>query len=148
MKKLIISIVFLLLTSIGNSLAADRAPNWVIFLGRYGEVYNELKSTQGNLKEYSEILSADQQTADKIAGFWIKKVEIEYKDPLISCKEKYAKMLPQNFTQADVKRVGELYAEEYYSYFNTYFYDHWDEINKMIIDKHIELTTAKKIPKT
>ena len=107
MKKLIISIVFLLLTSIGNSLAADRAPNWVIFLGRYGEVYNELKSTQGNLKEYSEILSADQQTADKIAGFWIKKVEIEYKDPLISGKEKYAKMLPQNFTQADVKRVGE-----------------------------------------
>ncbi len=144
MKKT--AITFLILFFIPAYLFAEKE-EFSRFYEDYTDVSHSLMSDQGRLDELTGLLSLDKDAADHIADFWLFRAKRECYDFVekiksnIDFKDLYKEI--DYYVDKPVKSIsGGKYDEiqkntqkeaEQCRY--SIYYDNWDAINKMILDK-------------
>lgn len=118
------------------------------FYQEYKEVNHSLMSDQGCVDELMELQSLDVNAADKIADFWLFKSKRECYDFVEKIKsgvdfnDLYKEIDYYNIDKKTTNVSGGKYEEiqnkalkeaEQCRY--CIYYDNWDKINKMILDK-------------
>ncbi len=144
MKKT--TIVFLVLFIFPVFSFADKV-EFSRFYEDYTTVSHSLMSDQGRLNELTELLSLDKDAADHIADFWLFKAKRECYDFVekiksnIDFKDLYKEI--DYYVDKPIKSIsGGKYDEiqknaqmEANQCRYSIYYDNWDAINKMILDK-------------
>ncbi len=144
MKKTTIAFLILFICPVCSF--ADKA-EFSHFYEDYTEVCHSLMSDQGRLNELTELLSLDKDAADHIADFWLFKAKRECYDFVekiksnIDFKDLYKEIdyyvdIPITSIAGgkydEIQKNAQKEAEQ--CRFSIY-YDNWDAINKMILDK-------------
>ncbi len=140
------AIIFIILFLFPVCLLADET-DLARFYREYTEVDHSLMSGQGCVKELMELRSLDTGAADKIADFWLFKSKREcydfvekiksgidfedlYKEIDYYIDKKTTKVSGGKYDEIEKKTQKEAEQCRYCIY-----YDNWDAINKMILDK-------------
>ncbi len=144
MKKTVI--VILILFIFPTCLFADKA-EFSRFYEDYAAVSHSLMSDQGCLNELTELLSIDRDAADHIADFWLFRAKRECYD--------YVEKIKSNIDFKDLYKEIDYYVDKPIESVSggkydeiqknarkeakqcrySIYYDNWDAINKMILDK-------------
>jgi hypothetical protein len=141
------TVIFIILFLFPVCLFADGA-GLSRFYMEYKEVNHSLMSDQGCVDELMELQSLDVNAADKIADFWLFKSKRECYDFIEKIKsgvdfnDLYKEIDYYNIDKKTTNVSGGKYEEiqnkalkeaEQCRY--CIYYDNWDGINKMILDK-------------
>ena len=145
MKKTAIFFIILFLSP--TCIFADKADQ-SRFYQEYSEVNHSLMSDQGCLKELKELSSLDITAADHIADFWLFKAKrecydfvekiksnIEFKDLYKEIELYVDKTTTTNISGEKYSEIQEKAQKEAEQCRYCVYYDNWDAINKMILDK-------------
>ena len=144
MRKTVIIFIILLLVPV--YLFADEA-DLARFYREYTEVDHSLMSDQGCVNELMELRSLDMKAADKIADFWLFKSKrecydfvekiksgIDFKD-LYKEIDYYIDKKTTNVSGGKYDEIEKKAQKEAEQCRYCIYYDNWDAINKMILDK-------------
>jgi hypothetical protein len=110
----------------------------------YAIVNHSLKNDEGAFNELMDLAKLDQKSADFIAEFWWGKANSycdDYVDKLI--RQYSAKITPKTSEREKIE-ITEAAKKEADQCFYGFYYDQWDEINKMIREKYGAVKKAKK----
>ncbi len=144
MKKTAVVFVILFLSPL--CLFADGA-DLSRFYREYTEVSHSLMSDQGCVNELMELQSLDVNAADKIADFWMFKSKRECYDFIEKIKsgvdfkdlykeiDYYIDKKTTNVSGGKYEEIQKKALKEAEQCRYCIYYDNWDEINKMILDK-------------
>lgn len=101
----------------------------------YAVVDHSLKNDQGYSKALLKLYEKDPNAAEFIANFWHKRAyyacEKRIKEAVDSCVERITSNMTEEQKNEILKPVDEIVS----NCFDNYYYDHWDKINKMLVDK-------------
>ncbi len=124
------------------------------FYREYTEVSHSLMSDQGCVSELMELQSLDVNAADKIADFWmfkskrecydfVEKIKsgIDFKDLYKEIDYYIDKRTITNVSGGKYEEIQKEALKEAEQCRYCIYYDNWDNINKMILDK---LKTVKE----
>ena len=153
MKKA--AVIFIILSLFPVCLFAEES-GLSRFYREYTEVSHSLMSDQGCLNELMELHSLDVKAADKIADFWLFKSKrdcydfvekiksgIDFKD-LYKEIDYYIDAKTTNVSGGKYKEIEKKAQKEAEQCRYCVYYEHWDAINKMILDKLKAVKEAKK----
>jgi hypothetical protein len=126
------------------------------FYQEYTEVNNSLMSDQGCLNELMELQSLDTNAADKIADFWrfkskrecyefVEKIKsgIDFED-LYKEIDYYMDTRTTKISGGKYKEIEKKAQKEAEQCRYCVYYENWNEINKMILDKLSAVKEANK----
>ncbi|MCP4252113.1 MAG: hypothetical protein GY775_01675 [Candidatus Scalindua sp.] len=117
------------------------------FYREYTEVSHSLMSDQGCVDELMELQSLDINAADKIADFWMFKSKRECYDFIEKIKsgvdfkdlykeiDYYIDKKTTNVSGGKYEEIQKKALKEAEQCRYCIYYDNWDDINKMILDK-------------
>ncbi len=117
------------------------------FYREYTEVNHSLMSDQGCVNELMELQSLDVNAADKIADFWLFKSKRECYDFIEKIKsgigfkdlykeiDYYIDKKTTNVSCGKYEEIQKKALKEAEQCRYCVYYDNWDAINKMILDK-------------
>jgi len=117
------------------------------FYQEYTEVSHSLMSDQGCVNELVELQSLDVNAADKIADFWLFKSKRECYDFVEKIKsgvdfkdlykeiDYYIDKKTTNVSGGKYEEIQKKALKEAEQCRYCIYYDNWDDINKMILDK-------------
>ncbi len=153
MKKT--AIAFLILFFYPVYSFADKA-EFSRFYEDYAAVSHSLMSDQGCLTELTELLSLDKDAADHIADFWlfrakrecydfVEKIKsnIDFKD-LYKEIDYYVDKPITNISGGKYDEIQKNAQKEAEQCRYSIYYDNWEGINKMILDKFNSIKGEKK----
>ncbi|MCR4290520.1 MAG: hypothetical protein NUV86_09725 [Candidatus Scalindua sp.] len=144
MRKTVV--IFIILFLFPLCLFADRAGS-SRFYQEYTEVSHSLMSDQGCVNELVELQSLDVNAADKIADFWLFKSKRECYDFVEKIKsgvdfkdlykeiDYYIDKRTTNVSGGKYEEIQKKALKEAEQCRYCIYYDNWDDINKMILDK-------------
>ncbi len=153
MKKAIVIFVILFLFPV--CVYADES-GLSRFYREYTEVNHSLMSDQGCLNELMELQSLDENAADKIADFWLFKGKRECYDFVekikseIDFKDLYKEIdylidaKTTNVSGGKYDEIEKNAQKEAEQCRYCVYYENWDAINKMILDKLKTIKEEKK----
>lgn len=105
----------------------------------YAVVSHSLKNDEGHFEELMAIAKAHPQKTDFIAEFWWAKAKKECHDTFDEIVRRYASQVKGDTSAAEKSKLEkEAKAEADQCVYGVY-YDHWDEINQMIIKRFEQL---------
>ena len=140
------AVIFVILFLFPACLFADGAGLSRFYL-EYKEVNHSLMSDQGYVNELMELHSLDVNAADKIADFWLFKSKRECYDFVEKIKsgvdfndlykeiDYYIDKKTTNVSGGKYEEIQDKALKEAEQCRYCIYYDNWDEINKMILDK-------------
>ncbi len=140
------AVIVIILFLIPACLFADEA-GLSRFYREYTEVNHSLMSDQGCVNELMELQSLDVNAADKIADFWLFKSKRECYDFIekiksgIDFKDLYKEIdyyiykKTTNVSGGKYEEIQKKALKEAEQCRYCIYYDNWDAINKMILDK-------------
>ncbi len=138
--------IFIILFFLPACLFADDA-GLSRFYREYTEVSHSLMSDQGCVNELMELHSLDKNAADKIADFWMFKSKRECYDFIEKIKsgvdfkdlykeiDYYIDNRTTNVSGGKYEEIQRKALKEAEQCRYCIYYDNWDAINKMILDK-------------
>ena len=140
------TVILIILSLCPVCLFADESGLSRFYL-EYTEVNHSLMSDQGCLNELMELQSLDENAADKIADFWLFKSkrecydfvekiksDIDFKD-LYKEIDYYMDARTTNVSGGKYKEIEKKAQKEAEQCRYCVYYENWDAINKMILDK-------------
>jgi hypothetical protein len=129
-KPFQITAVFLLLAipavQHGQELGISR------FYLDYVVVQNSLMAGKGFFDELMNLAKLDRQSADFLAEFWWSKAKKECYDFVEKTARRYAEKITPKSSNAEIKQVEVQMMDEVNQCYHSVYYDHWEEINRMI----------------
>ena len=147
-----IAVIFIILFLFPACSFADGAGLSRFYL-EYKEVSHSFMSDQGCVRELMELQSLDVDAADKIADFWMFKSKRECYDFVekiksdVDFKDLYKEIdylidkRTTNVSGGEYEEIQKKALKEAEQCRYCIYYDNWDDINKMILDK---LKTVKE----
>ena len=131
--KLKIFIIVLLLSVFANtSFSEESEPVLTRFYMYLGIVEHSYKNDEGYAVELVKLFNANPYAAESIEKFWTLRLKR-------AGYEEYAKRLIQQaqreFPEATAEQNFEKIESELKQWILNYYYDNWDEINKMILNR-------------
>ena len=148
------AVIFIILFLFPLCLFADGA-GLSRFYQEYTEVSHSLMSDQGCVSELMELQSLDVNAADKIADFWLFKSKRECYDFVEKIKsgvdfkdlykeiDYYMDTRTTNVSGGKYKEIEKKAQKEAEQCRYCVYYENWDAINKMILDKLSAIKEAK-----
>jgi len=109
----------------------------------YAVVQDSLKNDKGNFDEFMKLAEINRNAADFIAKFWWGKAKKEchaFVNEMI--KQRVEQMTPDS-TEYEKSEIEKGLKEDADQCYYGVYYDHWDEINQMVIQRHQEAISLK-----
>ena len=128
-----VTIVFFIVISSTALHAEQGLPRFYL---DYAVVQHSLKNDVGNFDEFMKLAEIDSNSADFIAKFWWGKAKKECDEYLKSLVERYVKKITQETSKEEKEELKKLIKEDAVNCFYGVYYDHWDEINQMVLQKY------------
>ena len=146
MLKLKIFIIVLLLSAFANaSFSEESEPVLTKFYWRLAIVQHSYKNDEGYALELVKLFNANPYVADSIKKFWDLKLESAgYYEYIERLKQQVELEFPEATTEQNFEKI-EPEAEQW---FLNYYYDNWDEINTMILNRMRQLGIRTKEEET
>jgi len=101
----------------------------------YAVVEHSLKNDKGYSKELLDFAKAHRQQADFLADFWWAKAKKECLETFKEIVHRYASQVTPSTSASDRTNLEKAAKAESDQCVYGVIYDHWDEINAMIVEK-------------
>jgi 23S rRNA G2069 N7-methylase RlmK/C1962 C5-methylase RlmI len=125
--------VFLVLLALSASVCADGLPRFYL---DYAVVQHSLKNDVGNFDEFMKLAEIDRESADFMAEFWWSKAKRECNEYIKETIERQARRItPETSEEEKEELLRDARAEADQCFYGVY-YDHWDEINDMVVKRY------------
>ena len=102
----------------------------------YAVVQHSLKNDVGNFNEFMKLAELDRDSADFIAKFWWGKAKKECDEFIRGIIVDHVKNLTKETSNEEKEKLEKTIMEEADHCFYGVYYDHWDEINQMVVQKY------------
>lgn len=131
--KQIASIAFVLTVISPVSWAEEGIPRFYL---DYAVVEHSLKNDVGNFDEFMNLRELDMNSANFIAEFWSGKARRECDEFIKGVAKRYSKRVTTQTSKEKYNKLIKAAKREKDQCFYGVYYDHWDEINQMIVEKY------------
>lgn len=101
----------------------------------YAVVQDSLKNGHGYLKELLGFAKTHRQQADFLAEFWWARAKKDCMETFREIAKRYGPQINQSATATEKTKLENALQAEADQCVYGVIYDHWDEINKMILEK-------------
>lgn len=115
-----------------SSVVSAEEPSFPRFYLDYAVVQHSLKNDQGLFEQLMEFAKAYPRQADFIADFWWGRARKECGTTFSEVANRYASKLTPSMSPAERAKLEKDAKKEADECVYGVYYDHWDEINKMI----------------
>lgn len=126
---------FLALCALLSHPAHAAEPAMPRFYLDYAVVEHSLKNDKGYSKELLDFAKAHRQQADFLANFWWAKAKKECMETFKEIVHRYASQMTPSTSAANKTKLENLAKAESDQCVYGVIYDHWDEINAMIVER-------------
>lgn len=123
-----------------SSAQAEPPPLHRFFLD-YAVVKHSLKNDEGAFDELMELRDLDPYAADFVAEFWWSKAKRQCNALMKEVAERYARRVTATTSEVDQERIIKEARKEIDQCIYGVYYDHWDEINRMIKQRYESIRT-------
>lgn len=141
MKRLL---VILLLSSSAAAYANEASPSIHRFYLDYLVVQHSLKNDEGVSSKLMALAEANMNVADFIAEFWWSKAKKECRASMEEVAKRYAKKITASSSEVDKQKLEKQAKGEVDQCVYSIYYDHWEEINRMIEHRFENLSKSER----